>query len=294
MRRQRLVLCNKSFMFSITLKSPAKINLFLRTLYRREDGYHELASLFQAIDLFDELTIEKAAHDLLICSVPSLPTDGSNLIWKAVRLFREKTGIKHSFKIHLQKQIPTEAGLGGGSSNAATTLWGLNRLCGSSIAIETLAEWGAELGSDVPFFFSSGTAYCTGRGEKVDSLSPLPARRVWIVKPEGGLPTPAVYKKLDLDQLVKRDPKSALKQIFEGKNCFFNDLEVPAFQLMPELAELKSTLQAHGFSEVLMSGSGSSFFCLGEGSLLKQQGISLYTAHFTQRQDNCWYEALSE
>ena len=136
----------------LELFSPAKINLFLRIVSKRTDGYHNLSSVFQTLSQGDTLTIERHDRDLLTCTDPELPTDGANLVLKATELFREKTGLKHFFKIHLIKRIPTQAGLGGGSSNAATVLWGCDQLAQTKIALATLKHWGAEIGSDVPFF----------------------------------------------------------------------------------------------------------------------------------------------
>lgn len=153
----------------LKLKSPSKINLFLRILRRREDGYHDLASLFQAISLHDELNIsllpESAADDLFECDAPGVPTDRTNLVLRALDVYRKNTGRTEKFHIELNKFVPVQAGLGGGSANAATALWGANALCGSIASDEQLAAYGAEIGSDISFFFSSGTAYCTGRGE---------------------------------------------------------------------------------------------------------------------------------
>lgn len=156
----------------LTLISPAKVNLFLRVLGKRPDGYHELASLFQAIDLADTLHFTLSKHDHLTCTDPAIPLDNTNLIWKTVHLFRRKTNHQFPIHIHLEKNIPIQAGLGGGSSNAATTLWALNELLNTHIPSETLTAWAGEIGSDVPFFLSTGTAYCTGRGEIVKSLPP--------------------------------------------------------------------------------------------------------------------------
>ena len=135
----------------LSLFSPAKLNLFFRVLHRREDGFHEIASLYQAISLGDTLTVALAEEDQFTCDHPTLPRDASNLVCRAVALFREQTGSAARYRIHLSKKIPVESGLGGGSSNAATVLWGCNALTGSRIPIEKLAQWGALLGSDVPF-----------------------------------------------------------------------------------------------------------------------------------------------
>lgn len=273
----------------LSLKSPAKINLFLRILRRRADGYHELASLFQAIDLCDIMSFEIADKDVLTCSDPSLPTDATNLVSKAVQLFRRKTKIETSFVIHLQKNIPQQAGLGGGSSNAATTLWALNALCGHPAKEAELAAWGAEIGSDISFFLSQGTAYCTGRGEILRALPALKNLSLSIVKPLEGLSTPQVYGKLNAANLKQRDPEATLASFFAGQPSYFNDLEQPAFEVMPELAALKRKLEHSGFSQVLMSGSGSSFFCLGEGNLSNFSSCLTFKTKFINRLPDQWY-----
>lgn len=143
---------------TIALFSPAKINLFLRVLGKRSDGYHEIASLFQAINLGDNLTFTLSEQDHLTCSDPHLPCDHTNLVIKAVHLFRKKTNLDTPVTIHLEKEIPSQAGLGGGSSNAATTLWALNALHNYPYTIGQLQIWSAEIGSDIPFFFLSGNS----------------------------------------------------------------------------------------------------------------------------------------
>lgn len=273
----------------ISLSSPAKINLFLRILKKRSDGYHELASLFQAIDLSDRLHFTLSQTDKLTCTDNTLPTDQSNLITKAVQLFRRKTNIKDCLNIHLEKNIPQQAGLGGGSSNAATTLWAFNQLCGKPASEGDLAKWGAEIGSDVPFFLSHGTAYCTGRGEQIFPIKPLENINLWIVKPYQGLSTPLVYKTLNVELLPQRNPIEALKNFFDNHSTYFNDLEAPAFTLIPDLFELKSNLLSTGFSTVMMSGSGTSFFCIGEGKIPNLQGIKSYRTRFINRRENVWF-----
>lgn len=273
----------------LSLKSPAKINLFLRVIGRRPDGYHELASLFQTIDLHDTISFIEADKDVLRCNDPSLATTEANLVARARQLFKQKTGIERFFSIHLEKQIPMQAGLGGGSSNAATTLWALNQLCGRPASEMELASWGSELGSDVSFFLSTGTAYCTGRGEILQSFPSLEQQNLLIVKPSQGLSTPQVYGKLDFSQLNPQDPKAALASFFLGNPLYFNDLEIPAFQVMPELATLKEKLVGLGFSTVLMSGSGSSFFCLGEGNVSDLSGLQMFPTCYINRKPGHWY-----
>lgn len=278
----------------LKLFSPAKINLFLRIASKRTDGYHNLSSIFQTLSFGDTLTIEHHDRDVLTCTDPSLPIDDSNLILKATELFRQKTGLNHFYKIHLLKRIPIQAGLGGGSSNAATILWACNQLAETRIALKTLKQWGGEIGSDVPFFFSQGTAHCTGRGEHVYCLPQLPQRPLlrplWIVKPSFGLSTPEVYRRFRLSAPISEaNLQSDLDNFLAGTFPCFNDLESPAFEIKPELKEIKNTLVAHGFETVLMSGSGSAFFCMGTGKVPQDPQLTVYPAQFHNRPLDHWY-----
>ena len=232
--------------------SPAKINLSFQVLSKRLDGYHEIASLYQAIDLFDTLSLQQSNQDLLTCTDPELLCDETNLVWRALLLFR-----KHSLfppvHLHLEKQIPMQAGLGGGSSNAATALWALNCFAGNPFSLGELRELGSALGSDVPFFLSCGTAFCTGRGEKLEERE-LFAVQGYLVKPPYGLSTPAVYR------------ETRIAELKAARGRYFNDLEPAAMRLEPQLVDFKRHLFSLGFHTVCMTGSGSAFFCLGEGS----------------------------
>lgn len=188
-------------------------------------------------------------EDTLECSTLGVPTDSSNLVIKALKKFREKTGSRKYFHVHLVKEIPHAAGLGGGSSNAATALWASNELNGRPCSTQDLVEFGSEFGSDISFFLSSGTAYCTGRGEILENISQLPQKRVYIVKPPEGLSTGLVFKNLDLSQCSKKDPKQLLGGMQKELNPsdFVNDLEVPSFRLLPRLGALKEKLYKAGF-----------------------------------------------
>jgi 4-diphosphocytidyl-2-C-methyl-D-erythritol kinase len=280
-------------MHHLTLNSPAKINLFLQILSRRADGYHELASLFQAIDLMDTLHFSLADDDRLTCTDPLLPRDDSNLILKAAALFRRKASLKFGLHVFVEKRIPQQAGLGGGSGNAATTLWALNQLLGFPVTLSDLIAWSGELGSDVAFFFSQGTAYCTGRGETIRSMPPLPIQKIWIVKPANGTSTAEVYKKLHISKIGNRDPHVALLRFYEGKPSYFNDLEETACAVLPELRAIKQQLIDAGFKTVLLSGSGSSFFCIGDQAPPQISGCAIYPTHFISRPENEWYSIKS-
>lgn len=270
------------------LFSPAKINLFLRVLRKREDGYHDLASLFQAIDLGDYLTFTPSEADHLSCTDPTLLCNRTNLIWKAVDLFRQKTGYCSSFHIHLEKHIPVQSGLGGGSSNAATTLWALNDLLGKPASEEDLGKWAAEIGSDISFFFSQGTAYCTGKGECVKPLLPLKQRDpLWIIKPVHGLSTPLIFKQLHLEACSTLNPEELLSRWIQGDPILINDLEVPAFQVLPSLEHVKNSLKKGG-ELAMMTGSGTGFFSFGKKPRLDSD-CQLFEASFLCRSPTRWY-----
>ncbi len=210
---------------------------------------------------------------------------------KATHLFRRKTGLKFGLRAHLKKCIPHEAGLGGGSGNAATTLWALNQLLNQPASLDQLIEWSGEIGSDITFFLSQGTAYCTGRGEIMQTLDPLPCQQLWIAKPEASLSTPSVFNALDLSKISPRDPSSILEGFYQGQHEYFNDLEEAAFQLKPILKSIKLQLLELGFEKVVMTGSGTAFFCMGSIQAPKIKGIDLFPVNFIRRLPNQWYYA---
>ncbi len=273
----------------ITFFSPAKINLFLKVLSREKNGYHSLASLFHTVDLGDIISFRISDSDNLTCTKKDIPLDGKNLILQAVDLFRKKTGKKLSLAIHLEKNIPDKAGLGGGSSNAATTLWALNQITGAKISIEELKKWGLEIGSDVPFFFSRGMAFCTGRGEEVLEIDHAFDKEIMIAKPNEGLSTSQVFNRLDLDNLLLDDPKKSLEDFVSGNCCYYNDLEKPAFSLLPKLKNIKDDLISSGFQHVTMTGSGSAFFCVGSATSPKIKGVDFYKTKTITRSSGQWY-----
>lgn len=265
---------------TISLFSPAKINLFLHILGKRPDGYHELHSLFQTVTLGDTLTFSAANRDQLTCTDPEIPTDSSNLVSKAISLFRQKTGVQSYYNVHIEKKIPSQAGLGGGSSNAATTLWALNQMSGCLASISELQEWSAAIGSDIPFFFSQGTAECFGRGEIVKNVPKTNFKdSFWIIKPSINLSTKEVYKRYSPHLIVKLKPGQG------------NDLEASAFELAPELSQLKTVLIECGFDKVLMTGSGSALFCIGKECKMPQiPNVEQFCVQFLNRSQFAWYK----
>lgn len=255
------------------LLSPAKLNLSFQVLRKRGDGYHDIASLFQAIDLFDRLFISPSDQDKITCTDPAIPCDETNLVAKAMALFPNRS----RFHIHIEKKIPVQAGLGGGSSNGATVLWGINELMGRPNTLDQLVEMGAKIGSDVPFFLSLGSAFCTGRGEILEPR-PFVTLTGWLAKPIFGLSTPLVYKQTRIEELPKN-----------RNEAYFNDLEVPAFQLEPRLIQLQKKLQTFGFEHVVMTGSGTAFFCLGNGNPSPIDGVTFFPFQSIQRNPASWY-----
>ncbi|XP_075635967.1 4-diphosphocytidyl-2-C-methyl-D-erythritol kinase, chloroplastic/chromoplastic isoform X2 [Castanea sativa] len=258
----------------LTLFSPCKVNVFLRITNKREDGFHDLASLFHVISLGDILKFSLSpskTKDSLSTNVSGVPLDDRNLIIKALNLYRKKTGSEKFFWIHLDKKVPTGAGLGGGSSNAATALWAANQFNGCLATEKELQEWSSEIGSDVPFFFSQGAAYCTGRGEVVQNiLPPVPLDiPMVLIKPQQACSTAEVYKHLRLDQTSKVDPLTLLEKISTNgisQDVCINDLEPPAFEVLPSLRRLKQRVNAASrgqYDAVFMSGSGSTIVGIG-------------------------------
>lgn len=260
--------------------SPAKANLFFRVLSKRPDGFHEVASLYTALSLGDfiHLKLEKHKHDSFISNIPSLLEDNSNLIIQARDSFRKATGILDSVSIVLEKNIPIGAGLGGGSSNAATLLWAMNELFDYPLSTDEMITLSAAIGSDVPFFFSKGSAYCTGRGEILKDRNFEIQEPFWIAKPDKhSLSTPKVYSVCKPNELANEE------------RLFVNDLELAAFAILPELKQFKEELKNLGFSDVVMTGSGTAFLCFGDIKEPKLANTTFYSVTTIRRDLKNWY-----
>jgi 4-diphosphocytidyl-2-C-methyl-D-erythritol kinase len=255
------------------LFSPAKVNLSLAVVGKR-DGFHLLETIVQTISLGDWIDLELSSTDSLQVDPAILPPE--NTLSRALQLFRAQTGWIHPVSIRLVKQIPMEAGLGGGSSNGATLLWGLNQLSGCTVPESTLASWSATLGSDCALFFCSGSALLRGRGEQVQPHPPH-TEPFWVVKPPYGLSTPAVYGALH--------PSEWSGQL----RPHHNDLEAPALRLAPQLAQLRRQLLALGFDSVRLTGSGSALLCFGTADLSAFPAIQYWRVHPIQRSSTQWY-----
>ena len=242
---------------TIELRAPAKLNLFLEVLQRRPDGYHEIDSVLQTIDLADTVHIERA--DTVELEVSGDAPDGpGNLAWRAADL------LQVGARIRLTKRIPPGAGLGGGSSDAAAVLQGLNRLYGLGRSRAQLADLGASLGADVPFFLHGGAARCRGIGERVERVQ-VPAARYLLVLPPIELSTERVYGALEAPLTPPRKVAKFLSEIDFGKEgpsraTFFNRLQEAAEGLEPRLGRLREEAgRAYG-AHFTMTGSGSAYF----------------------------------
>ena len=248
------------------IRAPAKINLHLAVTGRRADGYHEIVSLMAAVSLYDELWLDPVAGQIRIeCSTPSVPRNQSNLAARAAKVFFEAAGLRPGVAIRIDKRIPVGAGLGGGSSDAAAVLTGLNRYFGRPLDLDRLHRLAAGLGADVPFFLSARPALATGIGDRLCRYWGLAPMRVLIVFPGVAVSTAKVYGavRLRLTACAKKSKVFALKaQPFDVNRHLCNDLEPVAAVMCPAITEAKAALLAQGADGALMTGSGSAVFGL--------------------------------
>ena len=247
----------------------AKLNLTLDVIGKREDGYHDLKSIMQTISVRDDLEIDIGTGKpwCLRCSVDGIPTDETNLAWKAAKIYcdtiqKDPNGIE----IRILKRIPTEAGMGGGSADAAAVMRALNRFYGNPLSIPALAELGSIVGSDVPFCTICGTAMVEGRGEKIRKLPDMPDCFFVICKPDFSSSTPELYKKLD-ETVIARHPnhnamESAIISGDIGKICenIYNVFDPIVTQDHLEINYIKSILNSYGAVAYQLTGSGSAVF----------------------------------
>jgi len=276
---------------ALVVDAPAKLNLSLSVLGRRTDGYHDLETVMVSVGLYDTLVIEPQQSGLeLTCegASGSLPGDDSNLVMRAAALLKLNAGVGRGATIRLIKRIPMQAGMGGGSSDAAATLAGLNTFWGLGLSPAELHPLAAQLGSDVNFFLDSPElAVCRGRGEIVEA-SPL-AGPLWFViaKPTRGLSTAAVFRQLDLTNCGTGNSRAIVDAAARGNTgriagLLSNDLQQPSRELSPEISELLDQMQATSLSRAQMTGSGSACFGVAAhreqadraARRLRQQGVN--------------------
>jgi len=249
----------------LQLQAPAKVNLALRIIGERPDGYTEIQSVVQTVSLFDDIVIERAKSGLTLTSNDaSIPLDDSNTVARAWAVLCHVTGSELGCRIHIRKRIPAQSGLGGGSSDAATTLYGLSKFFDLDIDNETLAKLGAAIGSDVPLFFSSGTSIISGRGEIVDEIHYDKSFALLIVKPPYGMHTARAYA-LAKNALTNRVAENILTSLNSSISALQicragNDLESVFLNEFPAAIEIKEKLVEAGAKYAALTGSGSAFF----------------------------------
>lgn len=257
-------------MTKIYEKAPAKINLVLDVLRKREDGYHEVEMVMTMVDLADRLTLEELQRDQIVLASQAgfIPLDEKNLAFQAAKLLKQRYGVKKGVYIYLDKQIPVAAGLAGGSSDAAAALRGLNRLWDLNLGVPELETLGAELGSDVPFCVRGGTALATGRGERLESLDSPPQCWVVLAKPPINVSTADVYGRFRVNEVGTHpsvpDMLAALREGSFERMCgaLGNVLEKVTLSHYPEVRQIKEVMTRLGADGVLMSGSGPTVFGL--------------------------------
>ncbi len=248
------------------LQTSAKVNLALEVLGKRPDGYHEIATVMQTVDLFDRLILETAPTISLEADDPALPIDERNLIVRAAILLRQASGVEAGARIRLRKRIPVAAGLGGGSSDAAAALWGLNRLWGLRWPRARLAELAARLGMDVPFFLTGGPALATGRGERVEPLPAQGGYALVLVNPRVPLSTREVYDRVPEGWRAEPTGTRRLVEALATRSAvrvaaaLTNNLEGLVAARLPAIGRMKAALLAAGALGAVMSGSGPSVF----------------------------------
>ncbi len=287
-------------MDEISLKALAKINLGLDVVGKREDGYHDVRMIMQSIHLYDRVEMKKTRSPQIKgeTNLFYLPVDEDNLVYRAAKLMKEEYNIKEGVRITLQKFIPVAAGLGGGSSDAAAVLVGMNRLFHLGLKQSKLMELGLKLGADVPFCIMRGTALAEGIGEKLTQLPPMPKCPILLAKPAISVSTKHVYEQLklteytqhpDIDKIVEQIKKKSLKGVGE---CMGNILEEVTIKEHPVIKEIKHLMKENGALGVMMSGSGPTVFGLYQNEkeirtaydALKASGLAknVYTSEIHQ------------
>ncbi len=279
----------------LILKSPAKINLGLKIIEKRDDGYHEIETIFQMVSLFDTLTFRNLQSGIVLkTDQDKLPVDETNLVVKAAKLLQQETGTQKGVEIFLEKKIPVGAGLGGGSGNAAFTLMGLNNLWELHLKKKDLMKLAITLGSDVPFFLSGcSSAIGKGRGEILTPFENRSNIHVVVVSPNIYVSTGSIYKELNLGLTSNSKDINILSsllvkgRIAELGSYLYNDLETVVCKRYPALTEIKKKLMNSGAVGALVSGSGSSVF----GIYLQQETARKATTKLISKE---WQVFLTE
>ena len=266
----------------LTIPAFAKINLGLRVLTQRADGYHELDTIFQSVSLHDtiELTATEDSHIVLSCDDRSLSCDAQNIVIRAAKALQGRFSVRRGARIHLQKRIPTQAGLGGGSVDAAMTVVGLSYLWELQPTSDDYVNIATSLGADVPYFLYGGTARGTGIGDRIEQLPDAPETFFLIIKPNANIITADAYKALDQRSLTSKVGETILssseaKEFFDSSSfaSLQNDFEAVAFDLEPEIVRAKAALLKTGARVAMLAGSGSAVFAVFDSEDAQRRAI---------------------
>ena len=262
--------------------APAKINFTLDTLFKRDDGYHEIEMIMTTVDLNDRLSFQKRDDKKIVVEIEHnfVTDDHKNLAYKAAELMTKTYDLKQGVTITIDKDIPVSAGLAGGSADAAATMRGMNRLFNLNLSLDELCALGSQIGTDVSFCIYNKTAYCTGRGEKVTFLNKPPSAWVVLAKPNLGISSPDVFKALDLNfthKVFTQNCIEALKKSDYKKLCtsLSNRLEPISMEMHPEIKKIKENMIQCGADGALMSGSGPTVYGLAQK---ESQAKNIYNA----------------
>ena len=258
-------------MLQAKITAYAKINLVLDVLRKREDGYHEVAMVMQAVDLSDTIHLKESERNWITTNNRHIPMNMNNLAMRAVTLMqREFPGKVPKIEVDLEKRIPVAAGMAGGSTDCAGVMLGINQMCNLGLTQKELELLAAQLGSDIPFCIGGPTALATGRGELIEPLPECPELHLVVVKPPFGVSTPKVYGNLRVDEITEHPDVQAciyglqMKDTKQILNSMGNVLEKSTFELQPKVKLIKDGMCVHGAQHVLMSGSGPTVFAAFE------------------------------
>lgn len=255
-------------MDSIRLKARAKINLGLDVLGKREDGYHEVRMVMQTIGIYDRLILTKIPEEeiRITSNLAFLPVNENNLIYKAIKLLKDEYHFPGGVSVDLNKFIPVAAGMAGGSTDAASTMFGVNRLFGLNLSMGKMMELGVRLGADVPYCVMRGTALAEGIGEKLTRITPVPHMWILIAKPQINVSTRLVYEQLDMGGIQKHPDIDGIIRAIEAQDVvriaqsMGNVLENVTVPLYPVIETIKQDMLSHGAINAMMSGSGPTVF----------------------------------
>ena len=255
-------------MDSIRLKARAKINLGLDVLGKREDGYHEVRMVMQTIGIYDRLILTKIPEEeiRITSNLAFLPVNENNLIYKAIKLLKDEYHFPGGISVDLNKFIPVAAGMAGGSTDAASTMFGVNRLFGLNLSMGKMMELGVRLGADVPYCVMRGTALAEGIGEKLTRITPVPHMWILIAKPQINVSTRLVYEQLDMGGIQKHLDIDGIIRAIEAQDVvriaqsMGNVLENVTVPLYPVIETIKQDMLSHGAINAMMSGSGPTVF----------------------------------